>query len=338
MLDRTAGCETVDEEAVSRSIGILGAHDATGLMECIKDDDLAGAVQRIGEAYDGGRDLAGVFDQLLGLIRDMLLVKTAQSDVSAMLSPAYSPKEVHRLCEGVAASTLIAWSGILQESQGRLKTAANRRVEAELTVVRLCTMGGEAYDTLSGRVDALEEKVKHGVAVRPAAAPTQALPDDERPPLPGDDDAPPPPGDEDAPAWLEEEAAPPAQKKPSSGEKKAAPAGKPWEHWPKLLSALTGKINMGALTCMKAGYVRAEFLDGTLLLFCDDDITAGLLKAEPTQSKVREAAMNLHGGPLKLRVYEPGKKPKQKQENSEIDEVLQKAQSLDIEITELNGF
>ena len=48
--------------------------------------------------------------------------------------------------------------------------------------------------------------------------------------------------------------------------------------------------------------------------------------------------MNLHGGPLKLRVYEPGKKPKQKQENSEIDEVLQKAQSLDIEITELNGF
>ena len=98
MLDRTAGCETVDEEAVSRSIGILGAHDATGLMECIKDDDLAGAVQRIGEAYDGGRDLAGVFDQLLGLIRDMLLVKTAQSDVSAMLSPAYSPKEVHRLC------------------------------------------------------------------------------------------------------------------------------------------------------------------------------------------------------------------------------------------------
>ena len=338
MLDRTAGCETVDEEAVSRSIGILGAHDATGLMECIKDDDLAGAVQRIGEAYDRGRDLAGVFDQLLGLIRDMLLVKTAQSDVSAMLSPAYSPKEVHRLCEGVAASTLIAWSRILQESQARLKTAANRRVEAELTVVRLCTMGGEAYDTLSGRVDALEEKVKHGVAVRPAAAPTQALPDDERPPLPGDDDAPPPPGDEDAPAWLEEEAAPPAQKKPSSGEKKAAPAGKPWEHWPKLLSALTGKINMGALTCMKAGYVRAEFSDGTLLLFCDDDITAGLLKAEPTQSKVREAAMNLHGGPLKLRVYEPGKKPKQKQENSEIDEVLQKAQSLDIEITELNGF
>lgn len=334
MLDRTAGCETVDEEAVSRSIGILESGDATGLMECIKCDDLSGAVQRIGEAYDSGRDLAGVFDQLLGLIRDMLLVKTAKSDVSAMLSPAYSPKEVQRLCEGVAASTLIAWSRILQESQGRLKTAANRRVEAELTIVRLCTMGGEAYDTLSGRVDALEEKVKHGVTVQVTAAPAAAMPDEDRPPPPGDADAPPPPGDEDAPVWLsEEEDIQPVQK---PAPKKEKPAAKPWEHWPRLLSALTGKINMGALTCMKAGYVRAEFADGTLLLFCDDDITAGLLKAEPTQSKVREAAMNLHGGPLKLRVYEPGKKPRQKQENNEIDEVLQKAQSLDIEITELN--
>ncbi len=331
MLDRTAGCETVDEEAVSRSVGILGADDATSLMECIKADDLAGAVQRIGHAYDSGRDLSGVFDQLLGLIRDMLLVKTAKSDVSAMLSPAYSLKQVQRLGEGVAAATLIAWSRILQESQGRLKTAANRRVEAELTVVRLCTMGGEAYDTLSGRVDALEEKVKHGITVHAVAAPVQTVSDEERPPLPEDEDAPPPPGDEDAPAWLNEEE--PVQ---SAAPKKEKPEAKPWEHWPKLLSALTGKINMGALTCMKAGYVRAEFADGTLMLFCDDDITAGLLKAEPTQSKVRDAAMSLHGGPLKLRIYEPGKKPKKKQENTEIDEVLQKAQSLDIEITELN--
>ena len=81
MLDRTAGCDPVDEDAVSRSVGILGANDATELMACIRADDLGGAVQRIGQAYDSGRDLGGVFDQLLGLIRDMLLVKTAKSDV-----------------------------------------------------------------------------------------------------------------------------------------------------------------------------------------------------------------------------------------------------------------
>ena len=337
MLDRTAGCDPVDEDAVSRSVGILGANDATELMACIRADDLGGAVQRIGQAYDSGRDLGGVFDQLLGLIRDMLLVKTAKSDVSSMLSPAYSLRQVQNLCEGVAASTLIAWSRILQESQGRLKNAANRRVEAELTIVRLCTLGGDGYDSLEGRVEALEEKVKNGIAVRAVPADTG----NDVPPPPGDADAPPPPDDADAPPWLEDEERAPAPQAPAAPTKAkpaapAAPAEKPWELWPKLLNALTGKINMGALTCMKAGYVRAVLQDGTLQLFCDDDITAGLLKADPTKTRIADAAAALHGGPLKLRVYEPGKKPKPSKSNHEIDEVLQKAQSLDIEITELS--
>lgn len=337
MLDRTAGCDPVDEDAVSRSVGILGVNDATELMACIRADDLGGAVQRIGQAYDSGRDLGGVFDQLLGLIRDMLLVKTAKSDVSSMLSPAYSLRQVQNLCEGVAASTLIAWSRILQESQGRLKNAANRRVEAELTIVRLCTLGGDGYDSLEGRVEALEEKVKNGIAVRAVPADTG----NDVPPPPGDADAPPPPDDADAPPWLEDEERAPAPQAPAAPTKAkpaapAAPAEKPWELWPKLLNALTGKINMGALTCMKAGYVRAVLQDGTLQLFCDDDITAGLLKADPTKTRIADAAAALHGGPLKLRVYEPGKKPKPSKSNHEIDEVLQKAQSLDIEITELS--
>ncbi len=328
MLDRTAGCESVDEDAVSRSIGILGADDAVRLMDCIKTDDLSGAVRHMEQAYDSGRDLSGVFDQLLGLIRDMLLMKTAKGDISAMLSPAYAVAEVQRLCEGVAASTLIAWSRILQDSLSRLKNAANRRVEAELAVVRLCTMGGEAYDSLSGRVEALEEKVKHGVPAAREGAP-QAPPMQAVTPPPASEDSPPPPSDADAPAWLAEEQQ--AQAAPKEPEK---PATKPWQHWQDLLKALEGKINMGAFTCMKAGYVRAEHSDDTLMLFCDDDITAGLLKAEPTKTRLRDAAIRLAGTPLKVKVYEPGQKPKQKP-NKELDEVLQKARNLDIEVTEL---
>ena len=327
MLDRTAGCETVDEDAVSRSIGILGADDAVRLMDCIKTDDLSGAVRHMEQAYDSGRDLSGVFDQLLGLIRDMLLMKTAKGDISAMLSPAYAAAEVQRLCEGVAASTLIAWSRILQDSLSRLKNAANRRVEAELAVVRLCTMGGEAYDSLSGRVEALEEKVKHGVPAAREGAP-QAPPTQAAAP-PASEDSPPPPDDADAPAWLAEE-----QQAQATPEEPERPAAKPWQHWQDLLKALEGKINMGAFTCMKAGYVRAEHSDDTLMLFCDDDITAGLLKAEPTKTRLRDAAIRLAGAPLKVKVYEPGQKPKQKP-NKELDEVLQKARNLDIEVTEL---
>ena len=61
----------------------------------------------------------------------------------------------------------------------------------------------------------------------------------------------------------------------------------------KALNQLAGKINIGTLTCMKSGYVRAQIDGDKLLLFCDDDITAGLLKAEPTKTRVQTAASEL---------------------------------------------
>ncbi|MFQ9127892.1 MAG: hypothetical protein ACLR4Z_15200 [Butyricicoccaceae bacterium] len=39
-------------------------------------------------------------------------------------------KTLQGLCDGLAASTLIAWSRIIGDSLDRMRTAANRRVEA----------------------------------------------------------------------------------------------------------------------------------------------------------------------------------------------------------------
>ena len=89
-------------------------------------------------------DLAAVFDQMLGLIRDALLVKTSRTDVSALISPAYTVKTLQGLCDGLAASTLIAWSRIIGDSLDRMRSAANRRVEAELCAVRLCPAAAKA--------------------------------------------------------------------------------------------------------------------------------------------------------------------------------------------------
>lgn len=303
MLDRTAECETVDEDAVSRCIGILGSDDAISLMKAIEQKNLAEAVQIIGNAYDAGRELSGVFDQLLGLIRDMLLVKTSKQDVSSMISPAYTIDNVNILAEPVAASTLIAWSNILQQSQSRLKTAANRRVEAELTIVRLCNMSGENYDTLTGRVEALEKSIQSGVVV---SKPVAIKPEKKQ-----------------------------MSKTEKPQQKPQQKAGQPWQHWAKLLNQLAGKINIGTLTCMKSGYVSAQIDGDKLLLFCDDDITAGLLKAEPTKTRVQTAASELEGSQLRLRIYEPNQKQVKQEDNKSVDEILQKAQDLNIEITEL---
>ena len=336
MLDRAAAAGAVDEQTVTAALGVLGQGDGVRLAEALKAGDLAAAVGLLDEYYNEGRDLAAVYDQMLGLIRDALLVKTSKTDVSALISPAYTVKTLQKLCDGLAASTLLAWSRVIGEALDRMRSAANRRVEAELCAVRLCSLGAEDYDTLGGRVEALEEKMKRGV---PVQAPPQAAPaapargGDDLPPPPGDADAPPPPDDSEAPPWLEEEQ---AQAAPAAPAKRAAPESAPaqadWPHWPALLEGLAGKINTGALTNLKLS-ARGVEEDGGLVILCEDSITVMLAKAEPTLRVIREQAAALAGAPIKVKVREAGDEPVQK--NTAVDELIGRAKAFDIQVKEL---
>lgn len=323
MLDRAAAAGAVDEEAVTAALGILGQDDAMQLAGYLKNHALAESVALLGDYYRAGRDLAAVYDQLLGLIRDALLVKTAKTDVSALISPAYTVKALQGFCEGMAASTLIAWSQAIGDALNRMKNAANRRIEAELCAVRLCTLGADDYDSLGGRVEALEEKIKNGIPAavsQPAQAASPAA--DDRPPLPGDEEAPPWTGEELAAA----QSAPPAAAAPK-------PRGDSWPLWPRLLEALTGKINMGAHTNMKLSS-KGILEDGALVILCEDSITAMLAKAEPTMKVIREQAAVLAGAPIKVKVREADEEPLP-ENNHAVDELLGRAKAFDIQIREL---
>ena len=325
MLDRAAAAGAVDEETVTAALGVMGQDDGVHLAEHFKTGDLAAAVSLLEEYYSAGRDLAAVFDQMLGLIRDALLVKTSRTDVSALISPAYTVKTLQGRCDGLAASTLIAWSRIIGDSLDRMRSAANRRVEAELCAVRLCSLGAENYDTLGGRVEALEEKLKNGVPVQVVQTPQSG---GMAPPPPRDEDAPPPPGDEDAPPLIDGEPAPQAK----SG-KPAGPTLTLWPQWARLLDALMGKINVGALTNIKLG-AKGALEDGALVILCEDRMAYILAHKDETLAVIREQAAKLNGGPIKVRVREAGDEIIQ-ENNAKVDELIGHAQELDIEIKTL---
>ena len=195
--------------------------------------------------------------------------------------------------------------------------------------MRLCSLGAEQYDTLSGRVEALEEKLKNGVPV--VATPMQAAPrPDDMPPPPGDEDAPPPPDDGDAPLWAEEEAGRPT---PAAKSAPAAVQAAVWPKWPQLLEALTGKINTGAHTNLKVS-AKGMLEDGALVIVCEDAITAMLAKAEPTMKVIREQAAALAGAPIKVKVREAGDEPVM-QKNAAVDEIIGRAKAFDIQVKEL---
>ncbi len=324
MLDRTAaeGCD-IDEAIVAQSLGILGGERTTELMEAICTNQLEAAIGLIGECYLAGRDLSGVLEQLLGLIRDILLVKSAHTSIQNLLSPMYSEKAVQNLAGQVASATLIAYTKMIQESLVRMKSAANRRIEAELCILRLCTLGAEAYDSLGGRVEALEEKLRHGNLV--AAAP---------PPIKSKSSA---AEGADAPPW-EEDTAEPEKETPSAKKtKEAVPhaAAKQWPKWTQLLTQLTGKINTGVHTNLKIS--ATAFLQGnTLTILTDDSVTYMLASAASAKEVIVREAAAILGTACTVKIREASG-ANEITTNDAVDAALQKAESVGIEITQLDS-
>lgn len=318
ILDRAAAgsSEPIDEERVAAGVGILAGDTAVELMRHILSGDLTAAMGQLGESYTAGRELGAVLDQLLGLIRDMLLVKTSKSDISALLSPAYSYQTVQELCQQVPASRLLAYTKILQESLLHIPHAANRRIEAELCVVRLCELTAEDYDTLSGRVDALEEKLAHGV-VAAAPAPRQAAPEDG---FPSDADAP-PPGEDDVPLVME---AQPQQKKTPPKKLESSP------EWDAITKATQGALPMSkfAQLTMAKGILSGK----ELYVLCDDPFTYDLCNETVVKQAVMQAAQKVTGKTLRIKVLEESSIGTLSTKANPVDEIIRKAGELKIDV------
>ena len=319
ILDRAAAgsSEPIDEERVAAGVGILAGDTAVELMRHILSGDLTAAMGQLGESYTAGRELGAVLDQLLGLIRDMLLVKTSKSDISALLSPAYSYQTVQELCQQVPASRLLAYTKILQESLLHIPHAANRRIEAELCVVRLCELTAEDYDTLSGRVDALEEKLAHGI-VAAAPAPRQVVPEDG---FPSDADAP-PPGEDDMPPMMGE----------PTVQKKAAPPKKleSSPEWDAITKATQGALPMSkfAQLTMTKGVISGK----ELYVLCDDPFTCELCNENAVKQALTQAAQQVTGRALRVKVLEENSIGTLSTKANPVDEIIRKAGELNIDV------
>lgn len=303
ILDRTCTGQTIDAQSVAQSVGILGGERTAELMECIIKQQLAQAAAIIDECYTSGRELGAVLEQLLSFIRDILLVKSAKSDITALLNPAYTLQTIQSTAKLCDAGTLIAYTRILQECLQRMRNAANRRVEAELCMIRLCTLSAQDYDSLDERVGALEHTLQNGIPAAQVAVSAPA-----------------------APAPTAAAPAAPAPPKP------APPKPAYFADWAKLLDALSNKINTAAYVNLKLS-ARAIYQDNTLTILADDGVTAMLINAAETKDIIAQEASRILGTACVVKVKE--EESQTPEDTSMVDTALGNARERGITVTQL---
>ncbi|MCL2004361.1 MAG: DNA polymerase III subunit gamma/tau [Oscillospiraceae bacterium] len=246
LLDQCAreSAGTLTEASVRETLGLTGLGQlALWLREM---DDLQKSIGHLNALYQAGMDVAAILGQLSALLRDLLMGQML-GDVSVTRLPEEEAKALSALWP--RERIIRALTGI---TETRLSRSGNKKLEAELCLIKLAAPGAELLGT---------DPPPPAPATKPATAPA---------PVPV-----PPPAPSPVP-----ERPPKAEPKPVKAERKALRPADGDPRWAKLLESVDNAFLRDALSQSGAQ------VDGDRLVIENaDPFIQGVIKQANTQIK-----------------------------------------------------
>ena len=286
LLDQCASAAggPVTAELVYSALGLAGEKRTAQLMDAVARHDSAAALELFSSLYAGGKDIAAMLDELTALSRDLLILKTAPKSGMTMLSGVVTDKEAASLFDRFTPAELLRITTVLQDTVSGFAKSANRRVDAELCILRLCDPGLDLdARSINARLSRLEDKVATGNFVAPAVQ------KEELPPPPDDADAPP----------LSMEDVPPV---PQPVKKEEAPTG----FWPDFAAKLKAQVPM-RVTGFIPGTIQPVIDDSLLTLVAESDFVRKMLDVPEVLTPAAEIASAMLGRPMRVRCVDKKK-------------------------------
>ena len=187
LLDQCAAAAKgrITPETVCAALGIAGAETAGELLSAAAAGDAGKALGLFADQYAGGKDLSALVDELLSLCRDLLLLKTAPGAGASMLTGVCPEGELRALAERFTPAELLRHTRLLQDTAAGFNKSANRRIDAELCLLRMCDPALDPDGlALNARLSRLETALNSGELTAPRlppkakkAEPTPTAPD-----------------------------------------------------------------------------------------------------------------------------------------------------------------
>lgn len=283
LLDQCAsaasGAVTTDE--VCRTLGLAGTRKTAEMLQAIAAHDTAKTLAVFNNQYAEGKDLAAMLDELCAVARDLLILNSAPNHGVNMISGVCTQKELNALIPLFSAGELLRMTGILRDTAAGFNTSANRRIDAELCLIRLCEPEAELdAKALNARLSRLENKIASGMIAAPKRE---------------EEDAPP----------IDDEQAPPLPQEPPPTPVNEAPVG----FWPKLVEKLRAVLKppaIGMFVVNEQAPIKGYLQGDTLILEAKDDTSAQLVNRPNVLQTVAECASGLLGRPVRVKLSKAG--------------------------------
>ena len=288
LLDQCASAASgpLTTELVCSALGLAGEKRTAQLMDAVSRHDAKTALELFSGLYASGKDIAAMLDELTAVSRDLLILKTAPNSGLTMLSGVVTDQEAMGLLHGFTPAELLRITTVLQETASGFAKSANRRVDAELCMLRLCD---PALDLdargLNARISRIEDQLATGSFVQTKPVPQVQDFADDRPPL---DDC-------DAPPIFED--APPVPPRPTE-----APTG----FWPDFSAKLKAEIPNKSKGFIP-GSVKPLLEQDLLTLVADSKFVKSMLDIPEVLEPAVRIASAMLGRPIRVRCMEKNK-------------------------------
>ncbi|MDE5584425.1 MAG: DNA polymerase III subunit gamma/tau [Ruminococcus sp.] len=168
LLDQCSVCaDVINAETVSNTAGIAGREYIYEMLDAFSEKDTAKALEITGRLYDMSKDLTRLCEELITQSRNIMLLKVSPQTAESLI--VCMPDEIEKLrhlAENTSLETVMDNLAILQKCRERMSAVMNRRVEFEMTLIKLCgnknnvSQGidnSEIYD----KIKQLENKLKN---------------------------------------------------------------------------------------------------------------------------------------------------------------------------------
>ena len=140
LLDRCRSeTEHITYESAVSALSIPQNQQISAIWHAICSCNINGALQEFDAAYNQGRDIISLFDNLLSLIRDIYILKSVKDTGNIPLSSSFTPAEVGELAGLCDTSLLDYFISVINETLSRLTRTSVRRMDGEVCLIKLCT-------------------------------------------------------------------------------------------------------------------------------------------------------------------------------------------------------
>lgn len=151
-------------EIVSNAAGIAGREPVFDIIEAISDNNAAKAIEVIDMLYNMSKDMQKLCEELIAQFRNIMLAKAVPENIDLLVCMPNELERIRTLADKLSLDEIMSKLEILQACNERVSRVSAKRVEMEMSLLKLCAVKPAQTATVASpeilaKIDMLERKL-----------------------------------------------------------------------------------------------------------------------------------------------------------------------------------